>query len=271
MLDLVIAQWQELAAEHRDTGEYASEISFARMVPYGGDDMAVAAMNVARHAQVLEDGHAGFHLPSVIDWGAAEAKGTAKRTAKGTRYMTIPFRHYTPGSESGGVSSGRARAMMSRQVYEDARIAAEAERGSRERREALDRLTAAGTQMSRPYDVLARTFPGAGGRGPSYFDMARRAEAREQQPGYTWRSRTYDGLQRREQVNPETGARSSTYSTLRTMTEDSLGWFVPPMSGYHFAARTVERVQPLARELLEDAARADVVELVRVVMGGEAA
>ncbi len=272
MLDLVIAQWQELAAEHRDTGEYAREISFERIVPYGGDDMTVAAMNVARHAQVLEDGHAGFHLPSVIDWGAAEARGTAKRTAAGRRYMAVPFRHYTPGSESGGISSGRARAMMSRQVYQDALIASEAERGSRERREALARLSAAGTQLSRPYDVLDRMFPEAGGgKAPRYYDLARAAETREGRPGYTWRSRTYDGLQRREQVNPETGAKSSTFSTLRTLSEDSLGWFVPPTPGYHFAARTVALVQPLARELLEDAARADVVELVRSVMGGEAA
>lgn len=272
MLDLVIAQWQELAAEHRASGRYASELTFERIAPYRGDDYMVAVQNVAPYAQVLEDGHAGFHLPSVIDWGAAEARGTAKRTAKGTRYLTIAFRHYTPGSESGGISSARARAMMPRQVYNDARIAADAARSADERRAAAARITAAGTQLSRPYDVLDRMFPGAGGgKAPRYYDLARAGEARDGQPGYTWRSRTYEGLRRTEQVNPETGAKSSTFSTLRTLTEDSLGWFVPPMPGFGFAARTVQAVAPMARDLLEEAARADVVELVRSVMSGEAA
>ncbi len=272
VLDLVIAQWQELAAEHSASGRYASELTFERMVPYGGSDPTmVAVQNVAPYAQVLEDGHAGFHLPSVIDWGAAEGRGTAKRMKDGRRYMTIPFRHFTPGSASGGISSARARAMMPQQVYQDALIAFRGDRAREEARDAARRIREAGTQLSRPYDVLDRMYPGAGGRGPSYFDMARKAEGRDNQPGYSWRTRTYEGLRRKEQVNPETGATSSVYSTLRTLTEDSLGWYVPPAPGFHFAARTVELVRPMARELLEDAARADVVELVRQVMSGEAA
>lgn len=250
--DLILAQWQQLAADHVDTGLYRSFVSFERMFPYQGDDLACAVANTAPHAQVLEEGHPGFHLPSAIDWGAAEGRGTAHRTRRGPRMLRIPFRHGTPGSETGGVGQGRARTMMPTEVYRDALAAI---RGDRERRAAL---SAAGPLLSRPYAAMT-------GRGLP--DLAIRARQQEGHPGYTWRSPLYGGLTYRQQANPETGATSGTWTTFRTLTEDSVGWYIPPFPGAHIAARTADLVRDEVRDLIGAAAREDVVELVRVTVG----
>lgn len=248
--DLIVAVWSELAGEHSDTGRYAAATTFERMIGYQGNPLAVAVANTAPHARVLEDGHAGFHLPSTIDWGGPKVK-TSKR---GVRYLTIPFRHGTPGTQ--GVGAGRARTMMARDVYRNARtLFRDMQASSAAKVRAREQIDAAGTRLSRPYGL-----PG--------FPAALRAHAlrTEGQPGYTWRARTYEGLTYREQRTP--GGRSSgSYFTFRTLTEDSAGWFIPAFPGYHIAANVVERVRDQIRELVGLAARADVVELVQLKIG----
>jgi hypothetical protein len=253
VIDLVLATWQTLAAEHRATGFYASALNFERVYPLGGDPLAAAIRNHAPYAQVLETGHSGFHLPSVIDWGAAVGRGTAKVSAKGTRYLHIPLRHRTPASEAGGITSERARTAMPRQVYRDALKAIRGDERARAR------LETAGPWLSRPY--RAYSFPSPR-RGPGPAALAERAERQEGHPGYTWRSPLYSGLVRRD-VSAASGGSRGEWSTLRTLSEDSVGWYVPPMAGFHFAERTVREVAPMVRELLGTAAREDLVQLVQ--------
>jgi len=254
--DLIIAAWSELAAEHVATGFYSSYTSFSRMFPYRGNPLACAVANTAPYARYLEEGHGGFHLPTSIDWGKATGKGTAKANKEGRRYLRIPFRHMTPGTPAGGISSARKRMMMPSGVYRDALTALRGDRRSREARRAVGRLAMAGTRLSRPYGL--GTFPEA---------LRLRAVQQEGMPGYTWRSRTYEGLMRREQVSPASGAKSSTYMTIRTLTEDSVGWYIPPAAGFHFAEHVVEQVRPMIEDLVAEAARDDVVELLRVRVG----
>jgi hypothetical protein len=250
--DLIMSAWVDVAKEHVATGFYSSFLAFSWIYPWAGNEMATAVANIAPYAHVLEDGHDGYHLPEKIDWGAAEARGTAHRSKKGTRYILVPFRHSTPGAASGGITSGRASTMMRPEVY---RAALTALRGDRKRKEAIaarKRLDAAGPWMSRAYSLPA--YPAA---------LRARAEAQEGQPGYTWRASKYEGLTRKEQVNPHTGTTSGVYMTFRAVTEDSVGWFIPPAPGYHFAAQTAEAIKPELRELVGEAARADVVELIQ--------
>jgi hypothetical protein len=254
--DLILATWQELAGEHVHTGFYNSFLSFSRMYPYGGDPLSCAVANTAPYAKALEDGRAGFHLPSAIDWGAAQGRGTAKVSKAGRRYLRVPFRHYTPGGAAGGLSSGRGRAMMPASVHRDALTALRGDRTRREARDAAARLAEAGPRLSRPYSLPG--FPAA---------LRARALQVEGMPGYTWRSPLYAGMRRREQVNPVTGNTSGVFQTLRTLTEDSVGWYIPPFGGFHFAARTVERVRPMIEEILGEAAREDLVELIQVQVG----
>jgi hypothetical protein len=256
--DLIVAEWSEVAQEHSATGFYRSNLAFSRMYPYRGNELAAAVANTAPYAKVLEDGHGGYHLPSHIKWGES---ARAKTTKDGRRYLTIPFRHFTPGAAAGGLSTRRMAAMMPQDVYRDALTALRGERTKRAQA-ALGRLAQAGTRLSRPYGHHARTdarFPPA---------LLQRAIKQEGKPGYTWRSRTYEGLRRYEQRNPLTGSKSSTYLTFRTLTEDSVGWYIPPHPGYQFAARTVERVREQLRTIVAEAAREDVVNLVTIHLGG---
>jgi hypothetical protein len=101
-----------------------------------------------------------------------------------------------------------------------------------------------------------------------------RAQAQEGQPGYTWRSRKFAGMKRLEQVNPESGARGSTWMTWRTLSETSVGWFIPAAPGYHFAERTADRVRAQIAQLAGEAARADLetqLPAITVVVRGVAA
>jgi hypothetical protein len=239
--DLIVGTWSELAGEHSDTGAYVAATSFERMVGVQGNPLAVVVANTSPHARVLEDGHQGFHMPSRVDWSGPKVKGKDG----GRRYLVIPFRHGTPGTQ--GVGSGRARTMMPRDVYANARRALGLVAASdRSRAQSADKLQAAGTRLSRPYNLPE--FPAA---------LRARAVATEGQPGYTWRSRTYEGL-------THTGGG---YFTFRVMTEDSAGWFIPAFAGYHFADQVVTRVRGQIRDLVDDATRADVVELVRLAVG----
>jgi hypothetical protein len=261
--DLVIAAWQEVASEHVATGEYRNYLTFEKLFPnVGPTALAVHVANTAPYARVLEDGHAAFHLPSQIDWGAAVSKGTAKiAKLTGRRRLTVPFRHYTPGPSSGGLSSARVRSMMSPETYKHALAASRGTAGARER------LHAQGTRLSRPYGAMSLA-PGLRGREAATLSMLTvRAQRQEGQPGYTWRARTYEGLKRIEQKNPSTGSHSSSWMTFRTLTEDSVGWFIPAFEGYHFAARVADLVRDPIQQLLGVAAQADVVAHISVRVG----
>src|SRR5215471_1994518 len=140
--DIIISTWQEVAAEHRATGQYVAETSFTKMFPYMGNPLSVAVANTSPHAQVLEEGHAGFHLPSHISWPSPRSKWSERTNQF---YVTVPLRHFTPGVETGGISSWRARAVMPQQVYRDAL------RMFRGDRRAASRVFEAGRWISRPY------------------------------------------------------------------------------------------------------------------------
>ena len=250
--DIILAEWQHRAAEHVGTGLHSSHASFARVYPYQGNPLAVAIMNTAPYARILEEGHAGFHLPSHIDW-----HGPNVRTSKdGRRYLIVPFRHYTPGKASGGTSSMRARSTMSKEVYFDAKQALMGDRTTASARAARERLDAAGPRLSRAYSLPA--FPPA---------LRRRAELEEGRPGYTHRAGPYAGLTRRTQVTKSGVVQGAGFYTFRALTEDSVGWYIPAFPGYHAARDTVAAVQDQVREIAGAAARQDVVELVRVAVG----
>ncbi len=250
-LDLIEAEWQQLASEVSDTGLYASSASFERQSPWQGDSLAGAVLNTARHAQVVETGHQGFHLPEKIDWSGPHVR----MSKSGRRFLIVPFQHATPGSA--GVSRTRARTMLPTAVYQDALTALRGDRTRAAAQRAAARIASAGTILSRPYAIM-----GVPGR------LLARARMQEGQPGYTWRARLYEGLTYRvKQTNPETGRTTGGWSTFRALTEDSAGWWIPAFAGHHIAKRVVENVRTRIRTLVGEAARSDMVELVEVAVG----
>jgi len=237
--DMIIAVWQEVSAGHRATGQYTSSLSFTRMFPWHGKPLSVAVANTTPYAAALEEGHVGFHLPTQIDWGSSRSARTSK---KGTRYLRIPFRHMTPGRESEGISSLRARTAMPQEIYRSAM--AQFRTGARSARFPLPGKVGVG-QLSRPYRAM---------NVPQW--LRQHAAATEGHEGYTWRAGKFEGMRRMGSA----GHRS--FMTWRTLSEDSAGWWIPPTQGFHFAAQVVEKMKGPVSDLLGAAVAKDIAEII---------
>jgi len=251
--DLIISTWQEVAAGHRATGRYVADTSFTRMFPYTGNPLSVAVMNHAPYAQAIEEGHAGFHLPSRIAWPTEKSR----ISKKGRFYLTIPFRHMTPGKESEGIGAGRARTVMPREVYRAALAAFKAGRTPTfpVGRDPGGRMMFRG-QLSRPYRVM---------NVPQW--LTNKALRQEGQPGYTWRAGKFEGMRRIIQKSAS-GARSSTFMTWRTLSQDSAGWWIPPMAGFHFAQQVIERISGPVGDIIAAAVGQDIADIISLKVAG---
>jgi hypothetical protein len=217
------------------TGAYVRGLQAADSLQYPVDNdlLTTLVVNVAPHARVVEDGHAGYHLPSVINW--ATARG-AKQNKKGRWYMSIPFRHRAPAGRGSGATAASQQAMMPQQVYDRAK-----------RLRPGERLTAGPTRGR------ARQAPGLTPYQPRYAPNVR--------PGYTHAS-IYEGMQKR-------GAKGHTqYMSFRTMTENSPGWNVPPRPGTHLSQVVVQRILNPITQLIQEAAARDVQRYLQQQLGG---
>ena len=74
--------------------------------------------------------------------------------------------------------------------------------------------------------------------------------------GYTWKASQYELLERHHMVTPA-GGHHTEYMTIRTITPDSPGWYIPPVPAHSFGARALQMAEPQIRGVLEQAAAAD--------------
>lgn len=235
--NLVMAAWRELAADHVDTGDYLRQLSTqdALRYPYLGDPRSVAVVNTARYAEILEYGHVGFHLPS--HWTKAW-----EISKEGRPYRRIPFQHDTPFSPSGGVSTGRQRRAMPRTVYAQA-----------QRLQPGQRLTGFGDQykQSKSYRYYRQAFP----TFPLHLRLRMLSDGI---PGYTWKASPFEGMFVGTLQRTEAAPRHAKYMTIRTITADSPGWYIPPTPAHLFATRALDRAAPAIAHVLDQAAAADL-------------
>lgn len=230
--DMIIAAWQDLARDHRDSGQYLAALERQQSLnyPYLGDPNVVAIVNTMPYAIYLEEGHPGFHLPS--RWSHW------KVSKEGRLYARVPFRIPTPFSPGGGVSSHRRRlgTAMPKSVYAQA---LQLRHGQR--------LTGFGElyKQSKSYIYYRQLF---GEAAPELPDVA----------GYTWKTSQFEGMQHVTMVTP-LGGHQAWYQTVRTITPESEGWYVPPSPAYHFADRALEQAAPGIQEALSQAAAQDAM------------
>lgn len=220
---------------HTRTGAYVRGLQMADSLhyPVDNDPLAALVVNVAPHAHVIEEGHAGYHLPSVINW--AQARG-AKQNAAGRWYLRVPFRHRAPGRPGGGATHATQQAMMPQQVYARAK-----------RLQPGQRVTAGPTRGH------ARHVPGLTPYQPRYAPNIR--------PGYVHAS-VYEGMQKR-------GATGHTqYVSWRTMTQDSPGWHIPARPGTHLSQVVTQRILDPITQLIQEAAARDVQRYLQQQWGG---
>ncbi|MBI4869231.1 MAG: hypothetical protein HY816_20005 [Candidatus Wallbacteria bacterium] len=241
----VRATWIDLAIQHSSSGSYVNGIQDVE--PFA-DGFGVQVVNTAPHAAVVELGHGGFHLPSRINWGAAPR---VKVSTTGVRYLTIPFRHFTPQRAASGPSLRAQRNMMPRTIY------------------ALAKDLAASASLSGPMQPRVRR---SGYRWGGRLDLSDRPKLFNPSTLKTpmghpivvhrdhWASHRFQGMVRFSQGNPETKSHSSTYLTFRTLTENSPNWNIPPLEGQHYTKRVlspanVERIrQIVANGVMRDLA-----------------
>lgn len=226
---LIIAEWDKLAAGHEANGDYRKMLASADALkyPYEGNPDSVGVINTSRHADWLENGRGGFHLPS--HW-------TRWIMGKNGPYAHVLFRIYTPTKAGDGATTRRRRTFgsMPPEVYERAR---------RELQGPKDRLTGFGDlyKVSRPYEIHRRM----GDQNVSSVDS------------YTWVASQFEGMFASIQSTSRK-PRDAQYFTIRTIKPDSPGWYIPPMPALHLAERALDAAMPQVTQIVEDAAVRDL-------------
>lgn len=248
--ELVRATWMRIIRDEGivDEGGYlaALEDQGSLQWPYMGDASASAVVNLSPQADWIENGRAGFHLPA--HWKKW------KVGKDGNRYAVVKMRIPTPFagagvshaagfaprrvSANGGVSASRSRlgAAMPPEVYARA-----------QRLESGERLSGFGDEykQSKSYDLYRELF----GELPSELDGVR---------GYTWVASQFEGMVRTTSATPG-GGRHTEYSTFRTITPESPGWFIPPTPARRVAERALDEAAPAIEQMLAEAAMADAL------------
>lgn len=251
----VVFVWRELAKQHNASGQYAAALTSqdALQYPYLNDPLAVAVVNTAPHAEYVENGRAGFHLAT--RWGSRGGKWKVGRN--GNLYAHVPFRVPTPIGDAvkvvhlpglsarfqgpRGLSSkaGRLGAAMPESVYARALKL-------RHYATTRDRLTGLGDEykQSKSYRYYEAAF------GPM-------PESLEGEDGYTWQASQFEGMFRTT-GSTAAGGHHTEYMTIRTITPDSPGWFVPPSPALRLAERALEQSAANVRGIIEAAVAQDV-------------
>jgi hypothetical protein len=249
------ALWYQRAQDLgiRDSGAYLAGIQDAqiRVVEETGSsgemEVVFEITNTAPHAAIVEDGHPAFHLPDKINWNAGD--GRIKRTAEGTPYLHIPFRHAAFADGSSRVSSGLTvstlRRMMPAEVYAAAKRLSYTTQTSGPRFRAGagggQQFVAAGS-YTRSGDRARYEDPTPGPRLVAGAETAERWRSSRTVQGRSaegarltnpaWATARYQGL-----FKAGTKGHAS-YMTVRTLTPQSAGWSIPAQLG-HGVARQV--------------------------------
>lgn len=231
---VILDAWRTLASDSLDQGDYAAHLTLASALryPFMGNADAVAVINTADHARFVDEGRAGFHLPS--SWGKGAGRWLVGKD--GHRYARVPFRIESPTGEGGGRTRGHIRRSMPNRVYSFAR--------KLEPRQRLS-WTPNEYRLSRHYRQMAQQG----------LDVPQRLV---DVGGYTWKASQFDGLFVAEMQRTENAPRHATYMTVRTITPESDGWYIPPTPAHHYNERALAAVSGEVQRILDAAAARDI-------------
>jgi hypothetical protein len=254
-----------------NTGEYLrgiEEHGRIQLVSMSSDptadtwEVVVDITNTSKHASIVEEGHAAFHLPSVIDWSGPRVKH-----GKTGPYLNIPFRHTayaTPKArEEKGYTRGALRSMMPAEVHH------EAKKLSPTTRQGVGPIREAPQMNGAPGRWVALDRYNWGGRlkrgqVPTGFRQDRRGahELFEERRA----ERTVGRVRGAPLINPEwktskfegmfrTGPKNhAAYLTIRTITPTSRGWNIPAQVGYFVVSRLASSLSQdeMLQEIIRD-------------------
>lgn len=215
-------QWAADVQNARLWGKEKEEYIRSLKWDYTGDFSAEVRATY-KLAASIEEGRAERDLKKMLDTSLK-----VRLSKKGTRYLIIPFRHNTPGSNA----TGRA---MPFEVYQNARNLA------------ASKILGHGKRLS----------------GTGAYNMNTRQPITVRSRRYQWgevlgddHGRHYKGMYRFEAGSG--GEKRSSFMTFRVMTEESKGWIVPAKPGLYIAKQVAERLRPAAQEVISEAIRRDL-------------
>ena len=235
---IYIAECKEQASEHVASGAYLAAFSAEGAIVYpDGSPDAVAVVNSSAHAEIVEYGHAGFHLPS---------RWTMWKISKeGHRYARVKFRHGTPeGEPGGGLSTTRERNQMPASIYAQAKRLGPGQA-----------LHNTDYRRSVHYMYYRRI-------GVSLPDELEQLLKHSPTPNaYTWKASPFAGMRK-------IGAPGHhSYLTIRTITPYSTGWYIPPQAGKHLMEHALAACAADIQAAIDTAVALDLAELALAATG----
>lgn len=176
-----------------------------------------------KHAEEIENGRPARDLKKMLNTSLK-----VRTSKKGTRYLSIPFRHNTPGNDALAHS-------MPPSVYDVAK--------NLEASMVVGQTTRQSGQKGMQHLSVPQNIYKWGGRVPAGMSA-------KLKPHHA--TDVHAGMVRFDTSTPG-GAKSSQYLTFRVMSEKSKGWIVPPQEGQKIAQGVVSDIQPKAQMAFQQA------------------
>lgn len=182
-----------------------------------------------RYDEDIENGRPARDLKKMLDTSLK-----VRVNKRGNRYLVIPFRHNTPGSNATGPS-------MPQHVYAVAKRLKESRVIGQ-----TSRLSGTGAMdiKTRTHLTVPQNLYSWGGRLPAGM----------MGPNPKNKVDRFAGMTRFTTGTPG-GKQSSAYLTFRVMTQNSRGWIIPPQPGQNIAKGVVDDMRPVAEEIFREAVK----------------
>ncbi len=218
------------------SGEYARSIQLQRKGPFAWE-----VFTTLPYADAIENGSPARDLTKMLNSSAK-----VRMSAKGKRYLIIPFRWNTPGAVSGQA--------MPKNVFNWWR--------------------------DQQRSVITGTYRRVSGQ-PDYFDIKTRERVTVPGWRYRWGSRLGAadlealgragkqatrmlGMVAFRDPDATSGSKSGKYLTFRVMVEGSSGWKVPAQPGKFPGKQVSDQAGAVAKDVFREAMKADVAAILTV-------
>ena len=239
------AVWIETAqaANLRVDGGYISGIQAAVIEErstegQGSGNFTFDITNHAAHANIVEDGHAAFHLPSRINWSGPKVK-----MGKKGPYLNIPLRHSAPTNPASGPTPRAIRTEMPPSIYARAvKLKPTIPLNMGPQRSPTGQYLAADRYIRGDhlrFSSMAKYVTGAHGRQHENWRPATTVghdSSGRPMTNPAWKSSKYSGM-----IKSQPAPGHTEYMTIRTVTPNSKGWNIPARPGFGIARKVQEK------------------------------
>ena len=230
IVDVGVERWKMAAmAAPLWEGErkaYAASIEGRMLSPLSGEITATY-----KYVEDIERGRPAYDMKRMLD-----SSLKVRVSKKGLRYLIIPMRHNTPGSE--GLAQAMPGAVYQRaKALAPSRIVGQGDRVSQARFLHLSH---------QPVHVRKNAYKWGGRLDTAHIEGLSATQRRRAQ-----------GMVRFSTTTPG-GKRYSTYLTFRVLVENSPGWIIRPKPGLWLAQRVAESLQSTAEAAFPAALSGDL-------------